>query len=54
MYKQFINKCKWKGINYPSKINDWKTFVKNNATIALNIFYIKEREICPAYTSKIH
>ena len=25
--KPFINKYKCKGINYPSKINDWKTFI---------------------------
>ena len=35
--KLFIYKHKWKGINYPSKIDDWKTFKKNNLTIALNI-----------------
>ena len=46
--KLFINKYKQKGINYPSKIDDWKTFEKNNLTIALNILYIKEKEICPA------
>ena len=50
--KPFINKYNWKGINYPSKIDDWKTFEKNNLTIALNILYIKEKEICPAYISK--
>ena len=32
-----------KEINYPTKIDDWKTFQKNNATIALNIFYINEK-----------
>ena len=26
--KPFINKCNWKGINYPSKMDDWKTFDK--------------------------
>ena len=26
---------------------------KNNPTIALNILYIKELEVCPAYISKI-
>ena len=31
----------------------WKTFEKNNPTIALNILYIKEKEICPTYISKI-
>ena len=40
--KQFINKYKWKGINYPSKIDDWKTFEKNNPIIGLNVLYIKE------------
>ena len=49
-----MNKYKWKGINYPSKIDDWKTFVENNLTIAFNILYIKEKEICPGYISKIN
>ena len=31
--KPFINKYNWKGMNYPSKIDDWKTFEKNNPTI---------------------
>ena len=39
--------------NFPSKINDWKTFEKNNAAIALNILYIKEKEICSPNISKI-
>ena len=50
----FINKYNWEGINYPSKIDDWKTFEKNNLTIALNILYNKEKEICSAYISKIN
>ena len=50
--KLFINKYNWNEINYPSKINDRKTFEKNNLTIALNISYIKEKEINPAYTLK--
>ena len=29
-----MNKCNWKRTNYPSKIDDWKTFEKNNPTIA--------------------
>ena len=37
----FINKCNWEGINYPSKIGDWKTFEKNNPTSAYNILYNK-------------
>ena len=52
--KPFINKYNWKGINYPYKIDDWKTFEKNNPTITLNILYIKEIEICPAYISNIN
>ena len=36
--KPFINKYNGKGINYPSKTDHWKTFEKNNPTIALNIF----------------
>ena len=50
--KPFINKYYWKGINYPSKIDDWKTFEKNKLTIALNILHIKEKEIYRVYISK--
>ena len=42
--KQFINKYNWKRINYPSKIDDWKTIEKSNLTIALNALYIKEKK----------
>ena len=35
------------------KIDGWKTFEKNNSVYALNILCIKEKEICPAYISKI-
>ena len=52
--KPFLNKYKWKEINYPSKIDDWKTFDKNNLTIAPNILYIKQKWICSAYISKIN
>ena len=48
-----MNKYNWKEINYPSKIEDWKMLQKNNLTNALNILYIKELEVCPAYISKI-
>ena len=41
--KTFINKYKLKGINYPRKLDNWKTFLKNNLTIPLNILYIKEK-----------
>ena len=52
--KPFINKYNCKGINYPSKIYDWNTYGKNNATVALNILHIKEKEISPAFISKIN
>ena len=42
--KPFINKYNWNEIKYPSKIDVWKTFEKNNLTIALNILYIKEKK----------
>ena len=48
-----MNKYNWKGINYPSEIDDCKTFEINNPRIALNILYIKEKEICPAYIQKL-
>ena len=52
--KPLINKYKWSGINNRSKIDDWKTFEKNNPTIALNILYIKEKQIWTSYNSKIN
>ena len=39
-------------MNYPSKIDDWKKFEKINATVALNILYIKEKEILPGHISQ--
>ena len=50
--KLLINKYKWEGKNYPSKIDDWENLEKNNPTIDLNISYIKEKEILPAHISK--
>ena len=37
--KPFINKYNWQGIYCPSKIDDWKTFEKNNPTNAVNNLY---------------
>ena len=48
----FINKYNWEGINYPSKLGDWKSFEKNNPTMAMNMLYTKEKEILPTYVSK--
>ena len=42
--KPFINKYKWKGINYLLKMDDWKTLEKNNATIALIFWTLKIRK----------
>ena len=50
--KPFINKYNWVEMNYPWKIDDWKTFEKINLKIALNISYIKEKQILPGYISK--
>ena len=47
----FINKYNWEGINYPSKLGDWKSFEKNNPTMAMNMLYTKEKEILPTYIS---
>ena len=52
MLKMFINKYNWEGINYQSKLDDWKRFQKNNPTITHNILYTKKKEIIPAYISK--
>ena len=50
-FETFTNKYNYKRINHASKIVDWKTFEKNNPTIALNILYIKEKEMCSGYIS---
>ena len=50
--KPLINKYNWEGINYPSILDDWKKFEKNNLTIPLNILYIKEKETLSANISK--
>ena len=52
--KPFIDTYNRKGINYLSKMYDLKTFQKINPTIALNVLYIKEKEVCLAYISKIN
>ena len=50
--KPFINKYHWDEIKYPSKLDDWKTFEKNNSIIVLNVLNTKQMEIFPAYISK--
>ena len=39
-----INKYNWKGIYYTSKIDDCKTFEKNNPTLTLNILHTKKKK----------
>ena len=50
----FINKYKynWYQINFQLEKDDWVKLEKVNSTIALNMLYEKEKEICPAYISK--
>ena len=36
-------------MKYPLKIEDCKKLEKNNPAIALNVLYIKQKEICQAY-----
>ena len=48
--KTFINKYKWRRINFPSEKDDQKQFEKNNVTVAFNVK--KEKNIYPAYISK--
>ena len=45
--KPFINKCNWKGINYSSRKNVWKMFVKNNSKISLMYYKFKKNEYIP-------
>ena len=52
--KPFIKKYNWKGKNYPPKIDDWKTFEKNNSTTTLNILYIRKKEKFPGHISKFN
>ena len=45
--KSIISRYKYRRISYASKIDDWKTFGKDNPTTTLSILYIKEKEIGP-------
>ena len=52
--KLLVNKYNWDRTKHLLKIDDLKMFEKSNPTVALNILYIKEKEIYPAYISKIN
>ena len=49
-----IDQYNWEGIEFPAGIKDWKKFVRNNETIALNILFVphNEKTINLAYKSK--
>ena len=51
-FKSSIKKYNWDGIKYPSKLDDRKTFEKNNPTTTLNVLYTKELKTYPAFVSK--
>ena len=40
--KSFMNKDKWKGIDFPSEKDNWKKIETNNLKIALNVLYAKK------------
>ena len=42
--KPFINKYNWERINFPSEKHDWKIFLKNNVTVAFNVFMLKKKK----------
>ena len=42
--KPFINKYKWKEINFPLEKGDWKYVIKNNVKTAINILYAKKEK----------
>ena len=52
--KAYINKCNWKGIDFPAGSKDWVKFGKNNEKIALNVLHIPRntKTISVAYKSK--
>ena len=52
--KPFIDQYNWKEIDFPSRGKDWKKFVSNNKSIALNILYVPHitKKISHAYKSK--
>ena len=52
--KPFIGKYKWKNIDFPATLKDWKKFERDNKTIALNILFVpyNTKQITHAYESK--
>ena len=52
--KPFIDQQNWEGIDFASRIEDWKKFEGNNKTITLNILYVppNTKTVNLAYKSK--
>ena len=52
--KPFVDRYKWKEIDFSTSFNSWKNFGSNNESIALNILYLpyNTKEIRHAYKSK--
>ena len=52
--KPYINKYNWEGIKFPARSEEWKTFERNNKTIALNIWFIRHnaKTVRVAYRSE--
>ena len=51
--KRFINKYKWKGINYPLKIDDWKTFEKKIQQLLLIFCILKKKKYVQLISQKL-
>ena len=52
--KPYINDYNWYGLEFPTKLSDWKKFEENNISIALNILFVPNgaKDIRLAYKSK--
>ena len=50
--KSFVNKYNQKRVSYPSKIEYWKTFEKNNPTVALIFCILKKRKYAQPTSQK--
>ena len=51
--KPFVNKYNQEGVSYPSKTDDWKTFEKNNPTVALIFCILKKRKYAQPTSQKL-
>ena len=51
--KSFVNEYNQKGVSYPSNIDDWKTFDKNNAIVAFIFCILKKRNNAQPTSQKL-